>query len=262
MIPLATPENRPYPVRVSARQNGPPSRLLWLVKWLLLVPHALVLIPLWIGCALLTVVALAAIVITGRYPRWIFDYNLGVLRWSWRVTYYGYGVLGTDRYPPFTLADVPDYPARLDIDYPTRLHRGLALVKWLLAIPHLMILAILFGGGGWLTWQAGSDAWAWGGGGLVGLLVLISAITLAATSLASRATAPFPSAAVLPSRVRKGRGREGDGHQGRYRGRKLRNLCHLRSERKVGCFDEMDSRSLRLLVTPLRGLRNLNRFRK
>jgi uncharacterized protein DUF4389 len=181
MTPLTTPENRPYPIRVHARQNGPPSRLLWLVKWLLLVPHALVLIPLWIGFALLTLVALVAIVITGRYPRWIFDYNLGVLRWSWRVSYYGYGVLGTDRYPPFTLADVPDYPARLDIDYPTRLHRGLALVKWLLAIPHLLILAILFGGGGWLTWQAGNEAWAWGGGGLVGLLVLISAITLTFT---------------------------------------------------------------------------------
>jgi hypothetical protein len=169
------------PVRVHARQNGPPSRLLWLVKWLLLVPHALVLIPLWIGFALLTFVALVAIVITGRYPRWIFDYNLGVLRWSWRVSYYGYGVLGTDHYPPFTLADVADHPARLDIDYPTHLHRGLAMVKWLLAIPHLLILAILFGGGGWLTWQAGSEAWAWGGGGLVGLLVLISAITLTFT---------------------------------------------------------------------------------
>jgi len=180
MTPLA-PEMRPYPVRVHARQNGPPSRLLWLVKWLLLVPHVLVLIPLWIGFALLTLVALVAIVITGRYPRWIFDYNLGVLRWSWRVSYYGYGALGTDRYPPFTLADVQDHPARLDIDYPARLHRGLALVKWLLAIPHLLILAILFGGGGWLTWQAGSEAWAWGGGGLVGLLVLISAITLTFT---------------------------------------------------------------------------------
>ncbi len=181
MNSLTSPENRPYPIRVRARQNGPPSRLLWLVKWLLLVPHALVLIPLWIGFALLTIVALVAIVITGRYPRWIFDYNLGVLRWSWRVSYYGYGVLGTDRYPPFTLADVPDYPARLDIDYPARLHRGLALVKWLLAIPHLLILAILFGGGGWLSWQAGSEAWAWGGGGLVGLLVLISAIILTFT---------------------------------------------------------------------------------
>ncbi|MGB3440906.1 MAG: DUF4389 domain-containing protein [Actinophytocola sp.] len=179
--PLATPEGRPYPLRVHARPNGPPSRLLWLVKWLLIVPHVLVLIALWIAFAVLSFVALVAIVITGRYPRRIFDFNVGVLRWNWRVSYYSYGVLGTDRYPPFTLAEVPDYPAGLDIDYPPRLHRGLALVKWLLAIPHLLILAILFGGGGWLTWQAGSEAWTWGGGGLVGLLVLISAITLAFT---------------------------------------------------------------------------------
>jgi hypothetical protein len=166
---------------VHARPNGPPSRLLWLVKWLLIVPHVLVLIPLWIAFALLSLVALVAIVITGRYPRPIFDFTVGVLRWSWRVAYYAYGVLGTDRYPPFTLAEVPSYPAGLNVDYPTRSHRGLAMVKWLLAIPHLLILAILFGGGGWLTWQAGTEAWAWGGGGLVGLLVLISAITLAFT---------------------------------------------------------------------------------
>jgi hypothetical protein len=179
--PSTTPENRSYPIRVHARPNGPPSRLLWLVKWLLIVPHVLVLIPLWIAFTLLTFAALVAIVITGRYPRRIFDFNVGVLRWSWRVSYYAYGVLGTDRYPPFTLAEVPDYPAGLDVAYPTRSHRGLALVKWLLAIPHLLILAILFGGGGWLTWQAGTEAWAWGGGGLVGLLVLISAITLTFT---------------------------------------------------------------------------------
>jgi len=166
---------------VRARMDGSLSRVMWLVKWLLLVPHLLVLMLLWTGFLLVSVVALVAIVITGRYPRWIFDFNVGVLRWNWRVTYYAYGVLGTDRYPAFTLADVPDYPARLDVEYPVRLHRGLALVKWLLAVPHLLILAILFGGGGWLSWQSGSEAWAWGGGGLVGLLVLISAITLAFT---------------------------------------------------------------------------------
>lgn len=176
-----TPADQPYPVRVYAGPNGPPSRLLWLVKWLLLVPHLIVLIPLWIGFWLLTLVALVAIVATGSYPRWIFDFNLGVMRWSWRLAYYGYGVLGTDHYPPFTLKDVPDHPARLDIDYPVRLHRGLALVKWLLVLPHALILAILFGGGGWLGWQTGDSAWAWSGGGLVGLLVLISAVVLAFT---------------------------------------------------------------------------------
>src|SRR5947208_2343282 len=119
---VPTHEDLSYPVRVHAGRNGPLSRWLWLVKWLLILPHVLLLIPLWIGFLLLSLVALVAIVVTGRYPRSIFDFNVGVLRWTWRVSYYAYNVLGTDRYPPFTLAEVPGYPAGLDVEYPERRH--------------------------------------------------------------------------------------------------------------------------------------------
>jgi hypothetical protein len=146
---------------------------------LLAIPHFIVLFFLWIAFAVVSVVAFFAILIIGRYPRGLFDFNVGVLRWSWRVGYYSYSALGTDTYPPFTLEDVPDYPARLEVQYPDSLSRGLVLVKWwLLALPHYLIVAV-FAGGAWGRWSGVNGMWADAtSGGLIGLLVLFAGLAL------------------------------------------------------------------------------------
>jgi uncharacterized protein DUF4389 len=181
-----------YPLRVEGELDEHLSRWLWLVKWVLLIPHVITLVFLWITLVVLTVVAFFAILFTGRYPRAIFDFNVGVIRWSWRVGFYSYSALGTDRYPPFTLADVPDYPARLAVEYPESLSRGLVLVKsWLLALPHYLIVAV-FAGGAWAGFNAASDHGGWSsGGGLIGLLVFIAGVVLLFTGRYPRSIFDF-----------------------------------------------------------------------
>ncbi|MBX7159671.1 MAG: DUF4389 domain-containing protein [Acidimicrobiia bacterium] len=160
------------PVAVEGRLDAEPSRWIWIFKWLLLIPHYIVLAVLWVAFWFVSVIAFFAILFTARYPRALFDFNVGVLRWTWRVTYYGYGVLGTDRYPPFSLGRA-DHPATLEVAYPERLSRGLVLIKWwLLAIP-LYLLVGVFLGDGTASGTVGVPAI-----GLVGLLVCFAAIAL------------------------------------------------------------------------------------
>jgi hypothetical protein len=173
-----------YPARLTGELDPQLSRWMWLVKWFLAIPHTIVLAFLWVGFVITTVIAGFAILFTGRYPRSLFDYNVGVLRWSWRVGFYAYSAVGTDRYPPFTLART-DYPADFDVDYPEHLSRGLVLVKsWLLAIPQLIIVG-LFTANASSWWSTRAD-WNLGSPGptgisLLGILVLVASVVLLAT---------------------------------------------------------------------------------
>jgi hypothetical protein len=119
-----------------------------------------------------SVIAWFSIVFTGRYPRSLFDYTVGVLRWTWRVGFYSYAALGTDRYPPFSLHEEPGDPATLTVEYPERLSQGLVWVKsWLLAIPHLAIVGVLAGNlGGRAAEQRGPS--------LLALLILVAGVAL------------------------------------------------------------------------------------
>ena len=132
----------------------------------MIIPHLIVLVFLWLAFVVVWVIAFFAILFTGRYPRGLFDFNVGVLRWTWRVGFYSYGALATDKYPPFTLK-AGGYPADLEVSYPERLSRGLVLVKWwLLAIPQYIVVSIFSGG------------WGPSQGGLVFILAIFAAVAL------------------------------------------------------------------------------------
>ena len=169
-----------YPVRVDARlEEEHLSRWLWLVKWLLAIPHYLVLALLWLAFVVLSAVALVAILFTGRYPRASSTSTSGCCG--------GPGGSPTTptgaRHGPVPAVHAcderPDYPAHLDVAYPEHLSRGLVLVKWwLLAIPHYLVsrsspAAAPGRRDAGTTTRPGS--WS---GGLIGLLVLVAAVVL------------------------------------------------------------------------------------
>ena len=167
-----------YPVRLDGRLDEPISRWRWLFKWLLVVPHLVILAFLWLAAMALTVVAGFAVLFTGRYPRHIFDFVVGVMRWTWRVSFYSYSALATDVYPPFSLEPDDRYPARFDVTYPDHLSRGLVLVKWwLLAIPQYLIVGI-FTSGGFALGRYSHSWWLGASGGAIGLVVSAAALVL------------------------------------------------------------------------------------
>jgi hypothetical protein len=181
--PSLTPAQAASAIRLTGKLDPRVGRWHFLFKWLLAIPHFVVLFVLWIGFVLSTGAAGVAILVTGRYPRRIFDFNVGVLRWTWRVAFYSFSSLGADRYPPFSLSDEPTDAARLDVDYPERLSRGLVLFKWwLLAIPHYLMVAAV-AAVAWFVWQNdGNGLFYESADGLIGVLLLAAAAALIFTS--------------------------------------------------------------------------------
>jgi len=162
-----------YPLVLKGELRETPSRVLWLVKWLLLIPHFIALAFLWAAFIVVTFIAFFSILFNGKYPESIFRFNVGVMRWTWRVAFYGYGVLATDLYPPFSLEEEADYPATLEVAYPEHLVPWMVLVKWALAAPHYIILGVLLGGSAY-TEGAVTHHYT----GLLWILVMITAVVL------------------------------------------------------------------------------------
>ena len=181
-----------YPLRVEGELDGHLSRWLWLVKWVLVIPHVIVLVLLWIAFVVLTVVAFFAILFTGRYPRAISTSTSACCAGpgAWAST-------PTARSEPTATRRSRSPTSRTtrrgsDVEYPQALSRGLVLVKWwLLALPQYLVVGV-FAGGAWAGFNAANDDWAWtSGGGLIGLLVLIAGVVLLFTGRYPRSILDF-----------------------------------------------------------------------
>ena len=129
-----------YPLRFDVEYPERLSRWLIFVKWLLAIPHFIVLYLVALVAYVIPIIAWFAILFTGRYPEGLFNFVVGFYRWNANVS--AYILLMRDEYPPFTMSG-GRYPLMLEIDYPERLSRWLIFVKWLFVIPNVIVLMVL-----------------------------------------------------------------------------------------------------------------------
>ena len=128
-----------YPVAFDVAYPESPNRWLILVRWLLALPHFLVLSLLGILASVVWVVSFFTILIARSYPDSLYRFTVGVSRWSVNVTAY---VLFLDRYPPFSMEEGAYEGVTFSVERPD-FNRWLVLVKWLLVIPHAIVLGLL-----------------------------------------------------------------------------------------------------------------------
>jgi hypothetical protein len=136
MTTMAVTQPAPGPVQVDVQYPEKLSRLLIFVKWLLAIPHFIVVGLLYYVVGIVVFIAFFAILFTKKYPEGMFKFAVGTYRWGLNVG--AYAGLMRDEYPPFTL-DAGQYPVEFDVQYPAELNRWLPLIKWLLAIPNMIV---------------------------------------------------------------------------------------------------------------------------
>ena len=130
-----------YPMTYDVEYPAELSRWLIFVKWLLVIPHIIILYALGLAAGVALFVAWFAILFTRRFPRGLFDFVVNVNRWGINVMAYVF--LMRDEYPPFSW-EKGKYPVTYDVEYPEQLSRWLIFVKWLLILPHVLVIYFLF----------------------------------------------------------------------------------------------------------------------
>ena len=131
-----------YPVRFDVEYPERLSRWKIFLKWLFAIPHFIIVVLLINIAGILQFIAFFAILFTKKWPRGLFDFTVQIYRWAANVSAYALFLL-RDEYPPFS-GDAGEYPVTLEVDYDENLSRWQIFVKWLLAIPHYIVLVFLF----------------------------------------------------------------------------------------------------------------------
>lgn len=129
-----------YPVTFDVAYPESPNRFLILIRWLLALPHLIVLSVLGHVVGLTTLIGFLALLFTKSYPDSLWRFSVGVLRWTSNVNAY---TLFHDGYPPFSMSEGRYEPVTLAVEKPAEFNRWLPLVKWLLTLPHVLILIAL-----------------------------------------------------------------------------------------------------------------------
>ena len=139
--PPVAPHAADYPARFDVEYSERLSHWKVLVKWLLAFPHLIIVYLLQLVASLMVLVAFFAVLFTKKWPRGMFDFMVQIQRWTLNVATYAFTLM-RDEYPPFG-GEEGEYPLSFQVDYDENLSRWMIFVKWLLVLPHLIILTFL-----------------------------------------------------------------------------------------------------------------------